>query len=205
MPTGYTHDVQTGKITTLRDFALLCARGMGACIMMRDDPWDAPIPERFEPSDYSSKKLAEAQANLDELVALSRDECSKRAAADHEEGLAEFAKRVADRAAERKRYEDMIAQVEAWRTDAEGIREFMLQQLRQSIDFDCSPIDEDCPFIGKPKALTGEEWRNAQVKKATKDIAYHSQAHAEEVARTESRNRWLADLRASLPAETAAA
>ena len=45
MPTGYTADIQDGKITTLREYALSCARAFGALIMMRDDPHDAPIAD----------------------------------------------------------------------------------------------------------------------------------------------------------------
>lgn len=38
MPTGYTADVQTGKIKTLREFALTCARNFGIAILQREEP-----------------------------------------------------------------------------------------------------------------------------------------------------------------------
>jgi hypothetical protein len=38
MPTGYTAGVADGTITEFREYALLCARAFGACIMLRDEP-----------------------------------------------------------------------------------------------------------------------------------------------------------------------
>lgn len=65
MPTGYTANVHDG--ITFEQFVWQCARGMGALVTMRDEPTGAPIPERFEPSDYNAKRLQEAK---DELVRL---------------------------------------------------------------------------------------------------------------------------------------
>lgn len=48
MPTGYTADVQSGKVTDFAEYAMNCARAFGALVLMRDDPSDADIPERFE-------------------------------------------------------------------------------------------------------------------------------------------------------------
>lgn len=200
MPTGYTADVQSGEITDLREFALRCARGMGALIMMRDDPMSAPIPERFEPSRYNADRLAEDQAELDAVTTMSREEASAEADKAYHAGCVAFDQRRAERAEHARRYEAMIAKVEAWETKADGIREFMLDQLRQSLDFDCKPVRADSPFSGKPQRQTGEEWRAARVEELTRSIAYHAKANAEEITRTEARNRWLADLRASLPA-----
>jgi hypothetical protein len=86
----------------------------------------------------------------------------------------------------------MISKIMDWDTKADGIKEFMLQQLRISIDdFVLDP----------PKKLSGPEWKAAKLAKALRDIEYHEREIAAEIARTEARNRWLADLRASLPIE----
>jgi hypothetical protein len=47
MPTGYTAPIADGM--TFEQFALGCARAFGALVTMRDEPSDAPIPERLEP------------------------------------------------------------------------------------------------------------------------------------------------------------
>lgn len=124
------------------------------------------------------------------------------AAAAYATGCAEFEARVIRDTEERNRYNAMLDQVVQWKTDAEGIREFMLEQLRQSIGFDCHPIDESSPYFGKPKRLTGPEWLAAEISSAERDLAHNAKAYADEVRRTNSRNEWLAKLRASLPAES---
>lgn len=62
MPTGYTADLTLD--TPFERFAMRCARAMGACVMMRDDPMDAPIPDKWEPDDYYRKRLEDAKAKL---------------------------------------------------------------------------------------------------------------------------------------------
>ena len=41
-----------------------CARAFGACIMMRDESVDAPIPEEFKPSTYHIEELEKAKSDL---------------------------------------------------------------------------------------------------------------------------------------------
>ncbi len=196
MPTGYTHRVQSGETTSLREFALTCARGMGALIMMRDEPLDAPVPERFEPdTKYYSDRLAEAEAKLAQLQAMSSAEREAAAAAHKSAAEARNAKRVAENDQQRRRYEDMIAKVQAWQGAPEGLKEFMLEQLVYSMKFDVS----DEPY--QEKILSAAEWYAAEVRNATNAIANATQNIAGEITRTEGRNAWLAKLHASLPAE----
>ena len=42
-----------------KSFAMTCARAMGACVTIRDEPFDAPIPT-IKPSDYNAKAKLEA-------------------------------------------------------------------------------------------------------------------------------------------------
>lgn len=60
MPTGYTASVADGTTTTLRAFALQCARAFGATVTMRDDPMSAEIPERFEPGGFYRRLMEQA-------------------------------------------------------------------------------------------------------------------------------------------------
>jgi hypothetical protein len=74
MPTGYTDGVQDGTVKTLKEYALICARAFGATITMRDAPLDIAIPEKFEQSEYYSKKITELEKVLIWLHGLSKDE-----------------------------------------------------------------------------------------------------------------------------------
>lgn len=198
MPTGYTAAVQDGKVTTLRQFAMTCARAFGACIMMRDDPSDAEIPERFEPeTEYHDTHIATANAVLAEIPMLTAEECDARAIAEFSAAEAAATEYEASRAHGRARYQQMLAQVEGWGApaDLQGLKDFMAEQLRGSIEFDCSPSS-----LPGPVKMSGEEWRKIALKRAADDLAYHAKGRAEEIARANGRNAWLASLRASLPA-----
>jgi hypothetical protein len=194
MPTGYTHDVAEGKVTTLRDFALRCSRAFGATITMRDDPTDAPIPERFDPSDYHQQRIAEARAELARLDSATPAEIEAMAAAEKDETEVRYAGyREKDRRT-RERYDAMQSAVLGWDVPAElhELRNFMLEQIARSREFDCHDWTT-------PPCLLGEKWAAGKRAKLHSDIAYHKREHAKEVERVEGRNRWLAALRSALP------
>lgn len=198
MPTGYTSDVQNGKIGSLRDFALQCARGMGALIVMRDDPWNAPIPKQFLPStSYYDERIAAAQKLLAELPMLTADECNARAQAEFDAAMTEHLKYAGERSQSKIRYQEMLGKVEQWKPadGLTGLKEFMIEQLNESIRFDCGGNYRPEP----PKRLTGERWREQTLEKASHDLAYNSEEREKEIQRTDSRNRWLKALWDSLP------
>jgi hypothetical protein len=193
MPTGYTAAVSDGKITELKDFIWQCARAMGALVMMRDEPSDAPIPEKFEPSPYYKDKFDEAKKELDELLAMAPGDLSAAAIADFDERVQSWRQSEQRKLNQIERYRAMIAKVEAWKPpscDHVGLKDFMLQQLSESIRF-----DTDFKPAPEPKPTTGEEWRAKRLKELTWGADYYAKNHAREVERVNSRNEWLAQLR----------
>ncbi len=195
MPSGYTCDVQNGKITDFRTFAIRCARAMGACIMMRDDPHDAPIPDKFEPSDYHQKSIAEAKEELSRLKVMKASDAVLATASDYATEMNDWNRRQAERAKERHRYEAMLAKVTAWvppSPDHEGFKRFMTDQLTESINWDCGP------GLSRPVEKSPSVWLCEKIAEAERSIAYHTKEHAEEVKRAEARTRWVQQLRASL-------
>jgi len=196
MPTGYTSRIADG--ISFEEFVMSCARGMGALIMMRDEPMDAPIPERFEPSDYHEKKLAEAQAELDRLKKITIDEADKQASIEFMEELDRHDKAMQNKAELRQKYESMLAQVNAWHPpsqDHEGFKKFMIEQITGSIEFDC---DESHYIENPPMRMSAVDWLNKKVANAFRDVDYHRKGRDEEIARTEGRNIWIKKLRDSL-------
>lgn len=196
MPTGYTAAIADD--ITFNDFVMSCARGMGALVMMRDEPMDAPIPERFEPSDYHTKKIAEAAAALDRLTGMTEAEAEQAANDAHEAAIAAQAAAIQRNDTLREKYRAMLAKVEAWQSpseDHDGFKKFMVEQITGSIDLDC-----DNRYYRKQKhtKLTGAKWRTQEEAKARKNIAYHEAENAKEIERTEARNTWLRQLRESL-------
>lgn len=194
MPTGYTVDI--AKDITFEQYVWHCARAMGALIMMRDEPFDAPIPERFEPSDYNAKRLAEAHERLDWLNGLSAREASDEAAQAHSAALESHRRYESEKDTLRKKYWAMLEKVQDWTpptAEHVGFKEFMESQIRDSIKFDCHNS-----YDREPQPMTGIAWRAAETEKALKDVKYHSEEHAKEVTRNTQRNQWIASLRLSL-------
>jgi hypothetical protein len=198
MPTGYTADVQSGKITEFRDFAMQCARAFGALITMRDDPHDAAVPQEFQPNTkYYDELIAGAKAILDELPQLSDAECNRRAMAAHADELDSHLRYARERQEHRSRYEAMLSKVREWQpptAEHEEMKAFMAKQLSESIDFDCSERYQP----EAPTLLPGAVWRETALAKAARDLAYGQEGRCKELKRTADRNKWLADLRASL-------
>jgi hypothetical protein len=195
MPTGFTAAVQSGEIMTLRDFALSCARGMGALITMRDSPLSDPIPERFEVAAYYAQRAADADAELSRWLSVSVKDAGVIAFEEYTASVAAQQRQVDTSNAQNGRYKAMLVKVDEWRTDASGIREFMLEQLRSSMTFDGSFGDNG----GKIELKQPAEFLRLKIADAEQEAARAAKSLAEERERVASRNRWLSDLFASLP------
>lgn len=195
MPTGYTHAIEKG--IDFNTFVWSCARGMGAMAMMRDEPADAPIPERFEPSDYHPKKLEEARSALAKLESMTKEEAEQAAELDYSVKVQDRDNAIWKAHELRRKYEAMLEQVKAWvppTPDHEGLRRFMAEQIIQSIDFDCSTSYYEKPV----QRMSAMEWLAQAQVNAMKGIGYHQTEHAKEIERTEGRNAWVHALRTSL-------
>ncbi len=196
MPTGYTADVADGKITDFTEYALQCARAFGACIMLRDEPLSSEIPE-FDPSDYNAKALAEAEKSLSQFLAMNESQRREVHAAEHAKNIETAERGIAEKAEQRQRYEAMLAKAKAFKSpspDHDNYAKFLVSQLEESIRFDCGTSYYD--QLKQPIAF--EAWQAKKIKDLHRDIEYHRNAHREEVERTESRNRWVRQLKQSL-------
>lgn len=197
MPTGYTAKIEKGQ--GFKDFVLGCARAMGACTEMRDEAPDAPIPAGFQPSSYHLQEKQEAEKELKRLRSITTAQATKVAIKEFDEEVERRHDRAAEKTELRSKYERMLAKVEAWlppTAEHNGLKQFMIKQIKESIDFDCgaTDYDEKHPI----ERLTGEEWLARKINAALTDIDHHGRSHAEEVTRVRGRNAWLVALRTSL-------
>lgn len=194
MPTGYTAALYDGKPQSFEEFLFTCARAFGALVIMRDDPLDAPFPDEFKPSDYHAKALQLAEADLADLKSLSSEEIEerwKREDAARQERNQSNTEKCNARAV---RYDEMLTAAEEWTPptpDHSELKAFMIDQLKQSIDFDCKV------FLIEGFS-TAEDWYADAVKDAERRLSYHTIENQKELDRTRSRNEWIKALRESL-------
>jgi len=196
MPTGYTADVADGKITDFTEYALQCARNFGACIMLRDEPLSSEIPE-FEPSDYNAKQLAKSEQELSQFLAMNESQRRELHKSEHDKNVETADLGIAEEQEQLARYNAMLEKALRFKSPSpehDNYAKFLVSQLEESIRFDCggSYYNE----LKQPIAF--EAWQSKKIKDLHRDIEYHRNAHREEVERTESRNRWVRQLKESL-------
>lgn len=194
MPSGYTDPVKNGTITELPDFVWRCARAFGALIEMRDEPTGAKIPEFIEPSMSSYQRFFRAEVELAATRAMTMEMVYRAYKEERDEHYALDEKMEAEREEAFERYLDMLLKVLDWQPptpEHHGLKELMIQQLADSISFDCRPFH--FPFPDTP-----EEWHAQRIQDLEKTISRAWEAHQEELDRCRGRNRWVRDLRSSL-------
>lgn len=197
MPTGYTACVKDGSVTTLRVFALRCARAFGVAADMRDEDPAVPVPEKVvaRTARYDDD-IRNGIKSLEEIQAMSLVDCELAAEAEYNERVEGDKRYAAEKRLSAERYQTMIVAVEAWNVGAElhGLKKFMLEQLADSLKYDCGTTFE----LPKPKQLTGREWREKKIKYLSEEIGRDYRHRAEVVARAAEHNEYLAALYAAL-------
>jgi len=196
MPTAYTAAID--EDISFERFVMRCARAMGACIMLRDESLDVEIPESFKASEYNLKELQKAEIELAKLQQISIKDADKEAKKEYDAEVI-IAKEFTDRKnALKAKYQKMLRRVYVWQVPSEdhvGLKEFMIKQIQESIDFDCNT---NYYTENIPKLKSGIEWLNSKIKRTFNDINYHTNAQMKKEELTISRNLWLKQLRDSL-------
>ena len=158
---------------------------------MRDEPADATIPHTFKAAtNYHDVEIERAQHRLTELRVMGPLQVREEAMRAHCEALKQAQDAKARLDLKRQRYEAMLHKVQAWSPptpDHVGLRDFMVQQINESIDFDCGHFSED-PVLAEPAT-----WLSAQISQAEWNLEDHTDARSKEIERTNSRNKWIAD------------
>ena len=200
MPSGHTYKIEKDPDFTFTDFALSCARSMGACIMQRDN--DSSEPPQVEiASTYHLDAQHAAEAKLreletitpDALQALYNEEVSRIIEAD--------LKSRAEWAFRKRAYAKMRARVKAWvppSKDHENFKAFMLEQIDSSTRFSGYEKEEYGDEYASKPPVSPEAYKKQLVKLARENIVYHRDHYAEDVERAEKRGGWVKKLYESL-------
>lgn len=196
MPTGYTDAIKDG--IDFKTFAMNCARAFGACVTLREEPGGGEaIPESFAPSTYHTEALAKARAELTALELMTTAQCESEAQKAFDTAESRRLLRLKEVSDLRASYETMLAKVQAWTPptdDHKGLKEFMVEQIVESISWDC-----DGNFYKDPvPRLSGAEWLAQRRSEITDSLSYRTKNQSEEEGRAASRTAWVKALRDSL-------
>ena len=190
MPTGITCDI--GKGMTFEQYVWRCARQFGALIDMRDEPTDAPIPDKIKGSDYYTNVLKEDQEELLRIRRMSFNQMALEAESWYDQEI----KYVA----ESTQKKDKLREVDAFVSpspDHDEHKEFMRKQILESIDWDCSMKYDKERFSNLVKP-TGSEWAKTKIDTLEKSIKRHTKEAIKEISRTDERNEWITVLKKAL-------
>ena len=177
-----------------------CARAFGALIIMRDEPQNAEIPEAFEASSYNKDAIEKDAKELNGLLAMDEKEAAQKAKESHQKNIDYHTKAIAKNEDLAAKYKAMLAEVEAYESpspDHDNFKKFMADQIKESIKFDCMP-DYHREAIDSARLMSGAEWIAFEKDRLEKSMEYHKREHQKEIDRNNSRNKWVAKLRASL-------
>lgn len=194
MPTGYTAKLYEGEPQSFAEFAQQCARAF--VIEMRDAPADAALPQKSEISTYHYRGFLKALTILNADLKRTTPQWEEAEQGDRSEDEFYNAEQERKAAEIKVRYETMLRQVCDWKppTDKhEGIQKFMIEQLESSIKHDC-----DVSYLKPKPKQTVEEYRDAQVSRALKDMTYHWEHWLKDVERVTTNTAWIQAFQDSL-------
>jgi hypothetical protein len=197
MPTGYTAKIEDG--ISFEEFVLTCARQFSALVTMKDDPLDTKIPDKFEPSNHIVEKIKETQEELEMLQYITEGEADMQAQREYEEQMKSLIERLYEKRKLRRKYENMLNKVYSWEPpteDHQPLKNFMIQQLEDSIRHDCN---EKIVYELMPnRPMTGREYINFWKDQLQKDLEYYQNQYQNEKRRAEERTQWVKQLKNSL-------
>jgi len=194
MPSGYTANIKDG--ITFEQFAMNCARAFGACIELRDEGGDGSnIPEKFTASPYHKEHLEESQQKLKDFLTLTTKDLEQLAQAKYEQDIVSYKERVKEDLDLLANYEYMLEKANQWQIPSDDhakLKEFMIQQITDSIKWDCNNTREE------PTLEDAETYFQRKVKQLKRNVAYHQEQMLEEELKCAKNTLWITQLRNSL-------
>lgn len=191
MPTGYTYSIYDD--ISFENFVLSCARNFGALIHMRDESNEAHATLR-ELSNYYTESLKSAEVKLQYFKNLSKEQIEHECYKANDEMLKEYNEQESKRQKQLSQLLVMKNKVIAWKPPTEEhnkLKEFMLNQINETINFDCSP----------PKTFEASkpsQWIKNHIESCEWNIEYYTKKVVENSNRTNGTNQWIIDLYKSL-------
>lgn len=196
MPSGLTYKIYSGEELSLRDFALRCVKQLGAGYHASQQG-DKDLPKDKAPvlkvGDYHPEEILKAKKEIAKWEGLrgNLEEAQKLYDEQYTANMKYNAESKEERESLSERYNTVLKKVEAWKIPEEynSLKELMLNQLKGSIDWDCTPYT---PY--KEEKVPVEEWIELQIKFAKRDLEYHTQELKEEEERIADYNNYLKGL-----------
>lgn len=195
MPSGYTSLIQNGQAKTFKDFAYACTRAFGACYSLRDRSLsiDFPVlPEDDEIFDYS-KKLDEAINDFLIFDQLNEDEKHDQYILYIKSSLKFYENQLEEKKKLLSKYQfflDKAKQFNPPTDDHIAYKDFLIQQLKETISFDCD-INYYQNEIDRLKNLDFNDWVKVKYETLNNAINTYTELNHKNKDKGKSSQEWL--------------
>lgn len=195
MPTGYTAGIIDGKIKTFKQFATQCIRNFGAAIHMRDEPWGKPYKPR-EPSAYYTDEIKDAQERLTAFEKMSDGAIMAERKAEIEKDKKYHHDKITEAQKTEARLNKFLDEARKYTPPTDqhtGIKTFMVQQITETIKFDCRTEyhNEAIQRLNEElETMTAKTVRKDKRDDALKDLKYAREHYELELKACNESNEW---------------
>lgn len=203
MPTGLTGSIYEGKDMTLRGFALRCVTQTGfGCSYTGRGEREMPLdkPPVMQADSYYLKALQQAEEELAMWQELKEEPEKLQLTYDVYCMGVKMENDGRDKRYDEKhdRYQAMIDKVTAWEVteDYVPLKELMLNQLQDSMKYDCR--DKDDRYYDHVAPM--DEWLATHIECCQRDIDYYKERIAENEEYVREANEYFKGLYALLDA-----
>lgn len=204
MPTGYTSIIQESEETNsdklFRQFALQCARAFGALVSMRDDKWDAEIPDEIVAGDYYKNGIAQHKKELAVARKRSMKEWDMLAETSFFDKNDYYNKKINESLDLRAKYQTVLDKVYAFEPPTPEhvhYKEFMIEQIKGSIDFDCNTDYYNREFHNLTRT-PAKEFKQKTIKNLEDSLKYDQEHYKKELEGCKKQTAWIKALKKSL-------
>lgn len=194
MATGYTYAITEGEGISFEQYAIGCSRAFLARmrdVSVNEDPEQVYL--RADLSSGAESKLKEWEDRLQFLSKMTVDQAVLETEKEYNEEVAVRKKIVEESKDKELKYNAMLDKVLAWEPPTEdhrGLKNFMITQLRDSIQFDCNTN------FTPVKKEDWNAWLESNLKSARSQVDYYKKNLAE--SKVNEGLIWIQKLKASL-------
>lgn len=195
MPTGLTSKIYEGEDTSLRGFALTCARQLGFGYYASNFGESAlPLDKApdIKPSNYHKEELEKAKKKLEDFMNLQKDPDALRKKYEEHLKLINGDKEESRKHKEeiKENYLSVLDKVEKWDAPSEfdSLVKLMKDQLNDSIKYDCTIYDYE------KKEQSIEEWAKSEISAIKWSIGYHETEYKKAVEYANECNEYIKKL-----------
>jgi len=196
MPTGYTAGILDDSIKTFEEYATACIRAFGASIHMRDEPMNKSLEAR-KPSTYHKDIIESLRKEKILVEKLTDAELIKERKDQLEEEIRRYKNSIKKVLLSYKKLSKMREKAIMWTPptqDHNGYKEFMIQQLDETIKWDGDPSYYQKELEKSQDALKEKfdpnKERERRKMKIEEQIEYHEKAYDKELKSCDHANEW---------------